>query len=81
MSQIWKYELESTTVLKIPGNPNFLCVGLDPTNRVCIWMEVDTEAEEGNFSFRVVGTGHEVPVGTYLGTVTKGSLVLHVYTE
>jgi len=46
-----------------------------------IWALVDEMAEYEQYSFRLIGTGHEADVSgfTYLDTVFEGALVWHIF--
>jgi hypothetical protein len=86
MKTIWKFVIDPKNLkLEMPVESKILTVqGQD--HDICIWAEVDTEAEKEEVLFEVFGTGHELTenMGTgreYVGTAQMygGSLVFHVY--
>ncbi len=78
---IYKYPfMDSTTIEVTSGEPKPLFAGIDPaTGAVAVWCEVDPDGEDtATFSF--VGTGWEVPQGSYVGScIAPGGFVWHVY--
>lgn len=84
MHTIWKYEILSWDFVISAGSLQILSVGLDPKGVLCIWGMVNTEAPTSRTHIRVFGTGAEVPLYTsleFLGTVTAGLYVWHVFKE
>lgn len=53
----------------------------EQSGKVCVWCLVDTEAKMDLRTFRIVGTGWDVPpdAGPYCGTAHVGGLVWHVF--
>jgi len=83
MKTIWKYEipLQDKFKLKMPFNAKPLTVQVQH-GVPCLWVLVDTSKELEEYSFRVVGTGHQIKfAGDYIGTfqISGGSLVFHVF--
>ncbi len=83
MKAIWKYPLPlGGAVIEMPAY-TLAKVGLDPEGRLCVWvLHGDTEGEKLKKEFIVVGTGHPIPERAYiwLGTVTQGEFVWHIWT-
>lgn len=88
MITIWKYNLGPTykQTLDIPRGFKVRHVGPpSPTAAtmmgVCIWLEVDNQAEQVPTDFYITGTGHQVPPGgNYCGTAVMGDqYVWHVW--
>jgi len=86
MKTIYKYTLDPRrSEYDLPIGAKILTVQ-GQNEQVCIWAEVDTEADTEKVRFEVYGTGHEIKwdMGTdreYLGTaqLKNGALVFHVY--
>jgi len=84
MKRIWKYPLAETDeqILLMPEGAKILHVG-EQRGVICVWVEVDTDAEMEHRKFYIVGTGNKFPLYhvKYLGTVIKemGVFVWHVY--
>ena len=86
MQTIWKYEIpiadEFTLMLKKGGR--ILCVQVQ-RGIPCIWVIVDTEAEEEARCFMLRGTGHELAASSgtyyYIGTfqLGNGDFVGHLF--
>lgn len=86
MKTVYKYpviRLGEPCTVSIPYGALLVHVGLDPSEALCVWMEVDTEElRHVSWSFRVVMTGGTVPPDTHhLGTVRDGEYMLHVYVS
>lgn len=83
---VWKYELpHATTGVDLPADSRPLHVAAQH-GKVCMWVEVDPDAELRKQTFYVVGTGHPLPPDvmppTYIGsflTDADGTYVFHVY--
>ena len=87
MRTIWKYELDikDTLVINMPNGAKVLHVGTQQ-GEPCIWVEVDTEAEQVPYTFHIYGTGHPIKENKYnkpmyLGTfkIKNDSLIFHLY--
>lgn len=82
-TQIWKLTLSPQfPVIAMPKGAKVLCVH-EQRGEVCLWAEVNTNAEQEFRTFEVYGTGHAIPdgKGKYIGTafLAGQSLVFHVY--
>lgn len=84
--RIYKYPLriDDDQTIELPMMARVLSVGLDPAGSLCVWAMVDTLGDKEDVSFRIIGTGNPVGPGTtkhftFLGTVTKGVGVWHVF--
>lgn len=85
---IWKFDIpidvmtaSFTTVKRIPKGSRLLHVR-EQRNSVCMWFEVDPEAELEAHHFQLHATGNDVHPGlSYLGTCifAEGNLVIHLY--
>jgi len=82
--KVFKYSLHLTErqTIEMPANANILHVK-EQNGNLCIWAEVDTHDTNGSRTFRIVGTGHDVPScrAKYIGTCFMGSFVWHIYEE
>lgn len=80
MKAVFKYPLTDKEI-QMPKGAIVRHVALQ-NDRICIWVEVDTDyASEGRI-FEVYGTGHPIQHidSIYLGTIqTKFGEVYHVY--
>lgn len=64
--------------IEVDGSSAVLHVGMQ--SMVTIWLCVDTEGQKRTRTFRIFGTGHEIPEG-YLpcGSCFDGPFVWHVF--
>ena len=108
MKKIYKYVLEVTDnqIIRMPKKAMILSAQFQeaydkgtsgfPTENLCIWVLVDTEADSEEWEFKIFGTGHEVDFVsdidahnpekfTFLDTVQQtfphGNLVWHIFTR
>lgn len=87
MKAVWKFPfvVNDRVTIAMPEGARILHVAQQPRNtayRATIWAEVETDADEVERTFYVVGTGHPMgDVGTYVGTIVTPFLVWHVYEE
>ena len=82
MKTIYKYALPAGGAARVPLPHNFkkLHLGLDPSNLLCMWAEVDTEEPLEDWIIQGVGTGwplDDMPYFTsdeceYMGTINDG---------
>ena len=78
---IWKFGLEVTRVqeLEVPEVFRVLHVG-NQGGSLCLWAEVDPQSATTKRTFRIIGTGHPVPVGLeYIGSAVIDPFVWHVF--
>lgn len=91
MKKIFKYQWPSSAfgpvdvaMFHIPKEAKILSAR-EQNSSICIWAIVDTSKELEMRTFRIVGTGHEVPdtCTEHLGTAFfhSGTLVLHVFED
>lgn len=72
-------EQEQTTVPMRTGAV-IRAIGVQSPREVCLWAEVSDSNTVIARTFRVIGTGFDVPEpGTYIGTVFDGPYVWHLY--
>ena len=80
-ARILKHYVNDLTIIQMPIGSRVLCVGLDPNERLAIW--VWTPQHEGGVedrTFEIFATGHDVPMTHYYhGTIHDGNYVLHVF--
>lgn len=86
---VWKFVLpvSDTAVIRMPTGAVPLHVGVDPAavfgpNALALWALVDITEPVVQRTFYIRGTGHlmqEATVEGYIGTVTVGSLVWHIF--
>lgn len=92
MRTIFKYPLVGETIIsdgrfevevEMPESVRCLRVAIIERPGVrpvpTLWAEVTPSKELKKYRFWFIGTGREVPVGQYVGTVEMGSLVWHIY--
>lgn len=84
MKTIHKFELSLTDHQQISGhidNDRILSVGFDPSGRLCVWAEVDTDAPIKTYDIHIVGTGNPRSASCrfFIGTVLNPPFVWHVY--
>lgn len=85
MKRIWKFGLSTNviTVLDIPEGYLITSVGLDPSNKPCIWAIVDPEAPTIKVRIRIVGTGEPLPedcgVRNFMGAIIAKPYVWHIF--
>lgn len=87
MKTIWKYTLGVTDrqIVDVPTGFRVRHVGPNPTGKsvlgICVWIEVDPDAQKVPIQFCITGTGHPIsPQGIYLGTAPMAdALVWHVF--
>lgn len=84
MRSVWKWAIPTKTefVISMPINAKFLHLTDHP--QLAMWWEIpDTGAPKESHTFKVFGTGWEMPDTpmVYLGTVFQGPFVFHVYDE
>lgn len=81
MRTVHKFQLyvtETVQTLKIPVGSIIRHVGRQ--DFICLWVEVDSDAAQVERSFRVFGTGQQIPDGfVYVGTAHDDPFVWHVY--
>ena len=87
MRTVYKYPLllEDTQEIEMPGGSQILTVQVQ-RDQPCVWALVETQSQLVNRTFRVAGTGHDIPYGPeldYIGTfqLQSGLLVFHVFEE
>ena len=91
MISIFKYSLigiNFSPVLNIEmfKDAKILSVGRDPSEDLCIWAQIDTEKEMVNRKILCWGTGWpledalaEFPAAEFVGTVTDGPYMWHIF--
>lgn len=84
---IWKYEIpvREKFTIELPKSARVLAVQ-NQMDVPCMWILLNPAEEKKTCNFRLVGTGHDVPVNAedfYLGTfqVAGGEFVFHVFQE
>ena len=83
MKTIHKYQLDPRDLnLSLPVGAKLLAAQ-EQNNQICVWAEVDTEADTELVGFEVFGTGHEMTDAPreYIGTafIDGGGFVFHIY--
>jgi hypothetical protein len=86
MTKIFKYELDLTGKQEITFPQGFvpLHVGYDWNNRLCIWTQINDNADKERETIYIVGTGQELPDAEteYLGTAKDESgYIWHVFLK
>lgn len=84
MRTIWKVILDQTDIqtIEVRKGAKFLCIR-EQYGQVCLWFSCDPGMAKDKWRIAIAGTGHNEPVGDYLGTafLLEGQLVLHVYNR
>ena len=87
MKTIYKYEMPivDTFCLSLPKDAQILTFQ-NQRGEPCIWVEVKTENSLEERTFRVFGTGHEIPENlhlTFIGTIQQETLrlVWHLFEQ
>jgi hypothetical protein len=82
MKTIWKWTLRPETTINMPHGAKLLAVQ-EQRGEAQLWALVDPGAKTYPRTFRVYGTGHDLPddPGQYVGTfqMNGGALVFHVF--
>jgi hypothetical protein len=82
MRAVWKFVLHPNANVMMPIGTKPLSVHAQGDD-ICLWAEVETEANHEARRFIVVGTGHQVPqdAGAFLGSafLDDGRYVFHVF--
>lgn len=82
MKKIYKYSVGNLIEgIQVPPNgAEFLC--LQVQGAPMTWFLVDTNEQESDRAFKVVGTGHEFPENhKYLGSWQDGPFVWHLLED
>jgi hypothetical protein len=82
MKQIWKFPIgnEAQATIKMPIGASILRIAVQKDSGLCIWAFVDPELALEDRSFKLFGTGHNVPGNfAYVGTVDEGPFVWHLF--
>ncbi len=83
MKTVWKYEIGLLTLSAIgmPVGAEIVSTGMQ-LGTVCFWALVNPRAQRETRSFRVYGTGHDVPNScVYIGIAFDQPFVWHVFEE
>lgn len=83
MMVVWKAALDSVyQEVSMPIYSRVLCAQLQG-DRICLWFYCNPDEPTEKRYFRIVGTGHHLPVEhgelSYIGTVQDKELVWHVF--
>lgn len=69
----------------VPRGAEFIHVGSEAPDIVCVWAALDSDAPKDERTFRIFGTGHPIPdeVGFegYLGSTQAPPFVWHVFVD
>ena len=91
MKVIYKYPLSiyaegDFEIPTLAKGASIIFVGLDPRDKPCLWAETYTEWSfdnefPGRRTFRIIGTGQEVPAGRHIGSWRSDTRVFvwHLY--
>lgn len=64
----------------VPDQPQLVHFGLDPGGTLCVWAEVDTEAEKTQYRLLITVTGIEVPANAvHLRSCVTKNDVYHLF--
>lgn len=79
---VYKYKLDSTSVLLLPMGSQVVHVGLDNRNYKSIWILQDTSKDKIEYTFVIRGTGHEVEDNLWhVGTIPEHPFIWHVFQK
>lgn len=86
MKTIWKFPLQITArqTLQIPVGAKLLTVqaqGIGELSRITLWAEIDDQSPKAGRKIAITGTGHDLPLGEYVGTVQQHDFVWHIYDQ
>jgi hypothetical protein len=87
MKTIWKYEIGfEPTTLRLPIDAEFRCAAVQGQT-VMLWFELESDNETIDRTFRIFGTGWEIPEAypgrpyEYIATVHAPPFVWHIFVE
>ena len=94
MQTIYKYEIpiKDEAVVSMPKDAQCLKFAMQ-AEKLCVWALVDTEAEKEERSFKIFGTGHQLPSNfhvawgiddgdyNYCDTVFDRHFVWHIFVK
>jgi hypothetical protein len=85
MKTIYKYPLDvlGYVRLMLPVGAKILTAQVQ-NNRICLWVEVETENDLDMRRLWILGTGMKFPLDVdlrYIATVQQGMFVWHVHEE
>lgn len=74
MITIYKYPLDikDEQQIEVPYEHKVLHVGFDGNQKLCVWIQVNTNSYLVHLTFYVIGTGNPMPIDTivdYIGSV------------
>lgn len=78
MRTIYKYQIRHEERLLVPEGAKFLSFEMQD-GQPTTWFEVETLKPRVPRYLTIVGTGHEVSEGEYLGTCQDPPFVWHLY--
>lgn len=82
MKVIWKhvFEIADRFTAILPVGFRIVHVALQD-GCPCLWFECDPAATRCDYTFAVVGTGHQIisPIWHYYGTIQQPPFVWHLY--
>lgn len=83
---VWKFPLESETIIDLPRDAQVRLAGLDPAGgRCCLWIELNPDAPREPRFFALYGTGQEIdgdfPSPMHVGSIIDRPFVWHVYED
>jgi len=82
MKTIWKWTLNPETTIDMPCGAELLAVQVQH-GEPCLWALVSPSSAKCRRTFRVYGTGHDMPdePGQHVGTfqLLDGAMVFHVF--
>lgn len=82
-SVVWKYELQpGVNTLSLPRGAQLLHIGVQPPERVMLWVRVDALATQHETRWvTAVATGDpfDDPAPLFVGTAHIGPLVFHIF--
>ncbi len=78
--RVWKFPLiPGETPYSMPRGARVIHVDTQPGYHAVMWALVDADNGVEDRRFTIVGTGHPVPSGSYVGTCKDGEFVWHVF--
>jgi len=90
MQTIYKYPLktiEDEQTISLNKGYEILYAGMDPSNKLCLWAKVDTDAPKVKRTVYILGTGNPMPSEDensyvemdYIGSVKDNTRALAVF--
>ena len=85
MTIVYKYPLnDRINYILVPAGSTFLRFGLDPSEMPAVWFHCDPAAlgtDTYEFRLELTGQAFDLPNYIYRGTLVKGPIVVHAFSN